>query len=149
MFYITSFTIQTQHEQAQIIPRAVPASHRNHPHREQDRREGQARRLRLQTRYRRYSAHHSELLTKMFPTVEWDNEGKHFKQNISTNPPSREDVNSLQKLLDEKLVVRQARYSPSDAAIQGFAPLGKNCTSNASTKSSGKSQLTLPNGESC
>ena len=41
-----------------------------------------------------------ELLNKMFPNLLWDAEGKHFKQTISTNPPSREDVNSLQKLLD-------------------------------------------------
>ena len=45
----------------------------------------------------------------MFPPVTWETEGKHYKQIISTNPPSREDVNALQKLLDEKLVVRQAR----------------------------------------
>mgnify|MGYP000880019227 FL=1 len=47
----------------------------------------------------------------MFPPVQWESEGKAVKQVISTNPPSREDVNSLQKLLDEKLVVRQARDS--------------------------------------
>jgi hypothetical protein len=45
----------------------------------------------------------------MFPAVQWDADGKHFSQTISTNPPSREDVNTLQKLLDEKLVIRQAR----------------------------------------
>jgi hypothetical protein len=74
----------------------------------------------------------------MFPTVEWDGEGKHYKQNISTNPPSREDVNSLQKLLDEKLVVRQARYSPPHAAIREYAPSGRNFTSNASMKLFGR-----------
>jgi dynein light intermediate chain len=47
----------------------------------------------------------------MFPPIQWEAEGKMVKQVISTNPPSREDVNSLQKLLDEKLVVRQARDS--------------------------------------
>jgi hypothetical protein len=36
----------------------------------------------------------------MFPTLQWEAEGKAFKQTISTNPPSREDVNALQKLLD-------------------------------------------------
>ena len=51
-----------------------------------------------------------ELLNSMFPAQYWENEGKNFKKNISTNPPSREDVNTLQKLLDEKLVYRQARY---------------------------------------
>jgi hypothetical protein len=45
----------------------------------------------------------------MFPTLEYEAEGKVQKRQISTNPPSREDVNSLQKMLDEKLVVRQAR----------------------------------------
>ncbi len=46
----------------------------------------------------------------MFPPQQWEGDGKAFKQIISTNPPSREDVNALQKLLDEKLVIRQARY---------------------------------------
>lgn len=45
----------------------------------------------------------------MFPPLTWDSEGKIFKKIISTNPPSREDVNTLQKMLDEKLVYRQAR----------------------------------------
>ena len=46
----------------------------------------------------------------MFPNIEWEEEGRQHKRSISTNPPSREDVNTLQKMLDEKLVVRQARY---------------------------------------
>lgn len=62
----------------------------------------------------------------MFPTIEWDAENKHFKRQISTNPPSREDVNTLQKMLDEKLVVRQARYSIFNEETQGFAPFEKN-----------------------
>ena len=45
----------------------------------------------------------------MFPVIEWEAENKQNKRMISTNPPSREDVNTLQKMLDEKLVVRQAR----------------------------------------
>ena len=71
----------------------------------------------------------------MFPTVEWDSEGKHYRQNISTNPPSRDDVNSLQKLLDEKLVNRQARYLLSDVEIQAFVRSERSCTGNASMKS--------------
>ena len=47
----------------------------------------------------------------MFPAVNYEAEGKNFKKIISTNPPSREDVNTLQKMLDEKLVYRQARDS--------------------------------------
>ena len=50
-----------------------------------------------------------DLLNSMFPPEFWEAEGKNFKRNISTNPPSRDDVNTLQKLLDEKLVFRQAR----------------------------------------
>lgn len=52
----------------------------------------------------------AELLNSMFPPLTWEGEGKNFKKSISTNPPSREDVNTLQKMLDEKLVYRQARY---------------------------------------
>ena len=44
--------------------------------------------------------HNLELLISMFPQLEWDADGKHLRRNISTNPPSREDVNSLQKMLD-------------------------------------------------
>lgn len=39
----------------------------------------------------------------------WESDDKNYKKIISTNPPSREDVNTLQKMLDEKLVYRQAR----------------------------------------
>jgi len=46
----------------------------------------------------------------MFPEIRYEKDNKNYRQQISTNPPSREDVNTLQKLLDEKLVVRQARY---------------------------------------
>jgi dynein light intermediate chain len=52
-----------------------------------------------------------ELLTSMFPPVSYETEGKNYKKVISTNPPSREDVNTLQKMLDEKLVYRQARFN--------------------------------------
>ncbi len=45
----------------------------------------------------------------MFAPVHFEAEGKTYKKVISTNPPSREDVNTLQKMLDEKLVYRQAR----------------------------------------
>eukprot|EP00919_Chromeraceae_sp_WS-2016_P041798 GHVR01099520.1.p2 GENE.GHVR01099520.1~~GHVR01099520.1.p2 ORF type:complete len:112 (+),score=7.60 GHVR01099520.1:2108-2443(+) len=47
----------------------------------------------------------------MFPPVSWEEDLKKYKQTISSNPPSRDDVNTLQKMLDEKLVVRQARDS--------------------------------------
>jgi dynein light intermediate chain len=47
----------------------------------------------------------------MFPSLNWESEGKNYKQIVSSNPPSREDVNTLQKMLDEKLVIRQARDS--------------------------------------
>ena len=51
----------------------------------------------------------AELLNSMFPPVSYESENKNFQKVISTNPPSREDVNTLQKMLDEKLVYRQAR----------------------------------------
>jgi hypothetical protein len=36
----------------------------------------------------------------MFPPASYEADGKTFKKTISTNPPSREDVNTLQKMLD-------------------------------------------------
>lgn len=41
-----------------------------------------------------------ELLNSMFPPTVYDADGKTYKKIISTNPPSREDVNTLQKMLD-------------------------------------------------
>jgi hypothetical protein len=79
--------------------------------------------------------------------MEWDAEGKHYKQTISTNPPSREDVNTLQKLLDEKLVVRQARYCNCNPGIRESAQLERNCTSNASMRSFARSPSTLQSEE--
>ena len=75
-----------------------------------------------------------ELLTSMFPLIEWDSEGKHFKRQISTNPPSREDVNSLQKMLDEKLVVRQARYFLLHLETPAFVLFVSSCIVNVSTR---------------
>jgi hypothetical protein len=80
----------------------------------------------------------------MFPPVQWDADGKHYTQTISTNPPSREDVNTLQKLLDEKLVIRQARYHLIYLETQAFAPFARNYIDSATTKSFDKSPSTLP-----
>jgi len=74
----------------------------------------------------------------MFPAVQWDAEGKHFTQTISTNPPSREDVNTLQKLLDEKLVIRQARYLLFHLEIRGFVLFARNYIGNVMMRSFGK-----------
>ena len=52
-----------------------------------------------------------EILNALLPPREWDQEGKHFIQYASHKPSSREDVANLQKLLDERLVARQARES--------------------------------------
>lgn len=41
-----------------------------------------------------------ELLNSMFPPLCYEADGKSYKKVISTNPPSREDVNTLQKMLD-------------------------------------------------
>jgi hypothetical protein len=70
----------------------------------------------------------------MFPAVQWDADGKHFSQTISTNPPSREDVNTLQKLLDEKLVIRQARYPYLHSETQESVLSARNCIVNATTR---------------
>jgi dynein light intermediate chain len=51
------------------------------------------------------------ILNSILPPREWDHEGKHFVQYVSHNNASREDVANLQKLLDERLLARQARES--------------------------------------
>lgn len=38
-------------------------------------------------------------------------DGKRYMQTVSSLPPSRDDITNLQKLLDERLVARQARES--------------------------------------
>ena len=70
----------------------------------------------------------------MFPEIRYEKDNKIFRQQISTNPPSREDVNTLQKLLDEKLVVRQARYIKFNQETQESVPFVKNFTNNALMK---------------
>lgn len=50
-----------------------------------------------------------DILNAILPPREWDQEGKHYIQYVSHNPASREDVANLQKLLDERLLARQAR----------------------------------------
>jgi len=52
-----------------------------------------------------------DILNAILPPREWDQEGKHYIQYVSHNPASREDVANLQKLLDERLLARQARES--------------------------------------
>ena len=53
------------------------------------------------------------ILNSILPPREWDSEDgyKHFIQYVSHNNASREDVANLQKLLDERLLARQARES--------------------------------------
>lgn len=51
-----------------------------------------------------------DILNAILPPREWDQEGKHYIQYVSHNPASREDVANLQKLLDERLLARQARW---------------------------------------
>jgi dynein light intermediate chain len=51
-----------------------------------------------------------DILNAILPPREWDQEGKHYIQYVSHNSASREDVANLQKLLDERLLARQARF---------------------------------------
>merc|ERR1711862_847528 len=51
------------------------------------------------------------ILNAILPPREWDHEGKYFIQYVSQSNASREDVANLQKLLDERLLARQARES--------------------------------------
>lgn len=50
-----------------------------------------------------------DILNAILPPREWDQDGKHYIQYVSHNSASREDVANLQKLLDERLLARQAR----------------------------------------
>lgn len=54
-----------------------------------------------------------DILNAILPPIEWDHDGKHYIQYVSHVPASREDVANLQKLLDERLLARQARYFDS------------------------------------
>lgn len=58
-----------------------------------------------------------DILNAILPPREWDQEGKHYIQYVSHNPASREDVANLQKLLDERLLARQARYLKGNLLI--------------------------------
>ena len=51
-----------------------------------------------------------DILNAILPPREWDQDGKHYIQYVSHNSASREDVANLQKLLDERLLARQARF---------------------------------------
>jgi dynein light intermediate chain len=48
-------------------------------------------------------------LNAILPPRIWTHDGKHYVQYVSHNPASRDDVANLQKLLDERLLARQAR----------------------------------------
>lgn len=50
-----------------------------------------------------------EILDAVFPSVEWFQDSKHYLKKVSKTPTSRDDVAQLQKLLDERLLARQAR----------------------------------------
>ncbi|EGR28757.1 hypothetical protein IMG5_169540 [Ichthyophthirius multifiliis] len=52
-----------------------------------------------------------DILNAILPPREWDHDGTHYIQYVSHAPASREDVANLQKLLDERLLARQARDS--------------------------------------
>ena len=50
-----------------------------------------------------------EIIKSILPPQEWDQDGKHYVQFVSPQIASREDVSHLQKLLDERLLRRQAK----------------------------------------
>eukprot|EP01017_Pseudomicrothorax_dubius_P042642 TRINITY_DN6994_c0_g1_i1.p1 TRINITY_DN6994_c0_g1~~TRINITY_DN6994_c0_g1_i1.p1 ORF type:complete len:251 (-),score=71.95 TRINITY_DN6994_c0_g1_i1:142-894(-) len=52
-----------------------------------------------------------DVLNAILPPREWDQDGKHYVQYVSHHESSRDDVANLQKLLDERLLARQARES--------------------------------------
>ena len=49
------------------------------------------------------------LLNIMIPPIEYTESGKRYIKHVSHTPSSREDVISLQKALDERLIARQAK----------------------------------------
>lgn len=51
------------------------------------------------------------LLNILIPPREWVNENRTYIQYVSHTPANREDVINLQKLLDERLLARQAKES--------------------------------------
>ena len=69
---------------------------------------------------------------------EWENNDANYIQYPSTNPASRDDVASLQKMLDEKLVTRQARYVDCYEENQGFVLLDKSYITSALMRLLGK-----------
>ena len=54
--------------------------------------------------------HINDVLDAIFPGVQWTQDGKLYNKKVSKTPTSRDDVAQLQKLLDEKLLNRQARF---------------------------------------
>jgi dynein light intermediate chain len=57
-----------------------------------------------------YATTHPEILNAMLPPREWNADAVDYIQHVSSNSASREDVTNLQKLLDQRLGIRQARY---------------------------------------
>ncbi|CAD8103125.1 unnamed protein product [Paramecium sonneborni] len=53
-----------------------------------------------------------ELLNSLIRPRDWEIDGRRLMQTVSVVPPSRDDITNLQKLLDERLVSRQAREYP-------------------------------------
>ena len=54
--------------------------------------------------------HINDVLDAIFPSVQWAQDSKVYGKKVSKAPSSRDDVAQLQKLLDEKLLNRQARF---------------------------------------
>ena len=52
-----------------------------------------------------------EILNSIIPPRDYNTDGVDYLQYVSCNSASREDVANLQKLLDQRLGVRQARYN--------------------------------------
>ena len=51
-----------------------------------------------------------DILNAVLPPREWDDDEKHYIQFVSHNKASRDEVSSLQKQLDERLLRRQSKY---------------------------------------
>ncbi len=87
-----------------------------------------------------------EILDSILPPREWEEDGKLWRQSVSSTPATRLDVMNLQEQLDLKLQQRQARETGICQVKEDYTPLffnnipversGENYTPNALMNSS-------------
>ena len=72
-----------------------------------------------------------EILDSILPPREWEEDGKLWRQSVSSTPATRLDVMNLQEQLDLKLQQRQARETGicqvTDCSVSRQLMLGWRC----------------------